>query len=108
MSNLAIETQDLVRTYRARKAPGNPLGAPVVALDGVTLDIPPGEFFGLLGPNGAGKTTFIKVLVTLLLPTSGSARVAGFDVVGQAQQVRERISMVSCAEHSRYQVLALP
>src|SRR2546425_12412127 len=87
MSQLAIETRDLVRTYRTRKSAGNPSGAPVVALDGVTLDIPPGEFFGLLGPNGAGKTTFIKVLVTLLLPTSGSARVAGFDVGGQAQQV---------------------
>src|SRR2546428_5797686 len=95
MNELAIETRDLVRTYRTRKSAGNPSGAPVVALDGVTLDIPPGEFFGLLGPNGAGKTTFIKVLVTLLLPTSGSARVAGFDVVGQAHQGRERISMGS-------------
>src|SRR2546426_42778 len=107
MSDLAIETQDLVRTYRTRKSAGNPSGAPVVALDGVTLDIPPGEFFGLLGPNGAGKTTFIKVLVTLLLPTSGSARVAGFDVVGQAQQVRERISMVSGGEHSGYGLLTV-
>ena len=107
MSNLAIATQDLVRTYRTRKSAGNPSGAPVVALDGVTLDIPPGEFFGLLGPNGAGKTTFIKVLVTLLLPTSGSARVAGFDVVGQAQQVRERISMVSGGEHSGYGLLTV-
>src|SRR2546425_5589548 len=106
-SELAIETRDLVRTYRSRKSAGNPSGAPVVALDGVTLDIPPGECFGLLGPNGAGKTTFIKVLVTLLLPTSGSARVAGFDVVGQAQQVRERISMVSGGEHSGYGMLTV-
>src|SRR2546426_10603160 len=106
-SELAIETQDLVRTYRARKAPGNPLGTPVVALDGVTLDIPPGEFFGLLGPNGAGKTTFIKVLVTLLLPTSGAARVAGFDVVGQAQHVREGLSMGSGGAHSGYGLLTV-
>jgi len=95
MNELAIETRDLVRTYRIRKSPTNPSGAPVVALDGVTLDIPRGEFFGLLGPNGAGKTTFIKVLVTLLLPTSGSAHVAGLDVVGQAQQGREQLWMFS-------------
>ena len=107
MSELAIETRDLVRTYRMRKSAGNPSGAPVMALDGVTLDIPRGEFFGLLGPNGAGKTTFIKVLVTLLLPTSGSAHVAGLDVVGQAQQVRERISMVSGGEHSGYGLLTV-
>src|SRR2546428_337639 len=107
MNELAIETRDLVRTYRIRKSPTNPSGAPVVALDGVTLDIPRGEFFGLLGPNGAGKTTFIKVLVTLLLPTSGSAHVAGLDVVGQAQQVRERISMVSGGEHSGYGLLTV-
>ena len=107
MNDLAIETRDLVRTYGMRKSAGNPTGAPVVALDGVTLDIPRGEFFGLLGPNGAGKTTFIKVLVTLLLPTSGSARVAGFDVVGQAHQVRERISMVSGGEHSGYGLLTV-
>src|SRR5207244_2361220 len=104
---LAIETENLVRTYRTKKSAGNPSGAPVVALDGVTLDIPRGEFFGLLGPNGAGKTTFIKVLVTLLLPTSGSAHVAGLDVVGQAQQVRERISMVSGGEHSGYGLLTV-
>ena len=107
MNELAIETRGLVRTYRIRKSPTNPSGAPVVALDGVTLDIPRGEFFGLLGPNGAGKTTFIKVLVTLLLPTSGSAHVAGLDVVGQAQQVRERISMVSGGEHSGYGLLTV-
>src|SRR2546427_12579518 len=101
MNELAIETRDLVRTYRMRKSPTNPSGAPVVALDGVTLDIPRGEFFGLLGPNGAGKTTFIKVLVTLLLPTSGSAHVAGLDAVRQAQHGRERTSRGSGRAHSR-------
>jgi ABC-2 type transport system ATP-binding protein len=103
----AIETQDLVRTYKTKKSPHNPDGAPIVALDGISLTVPRGEFFGLLGPNGAGKTTLIKVLVTLLLPTSGTARVVGLDVVTQAQAVRERISMVSGGEHSGYGLLTV-
>ena len=107
MSELAIETRDLVRTYRTKRSPHNPQGTPVVALDGITLDLPCGEFFGLLGPNGAGKTTLIKVLVTLLLPTSGTAKVMGLDVVQRAQQVRERISMVSGGEHSGYGLLTV-
>ncbi len=90
-----------------KRSPQNPSGAPVVALDGVTLDVPQGEMFGLLGPNGAGKTTLIKVLVTLLLPTAGAARVLGLDVVGQVQQIRERISMVSGGEHSGYGILTV-
>src|SRR5574340_1267232 len=107
MRTLAIETRDLVRTYRTRKSAQNRSGGTVVAVDGITLEIPRGELFGLLGPNGAGKTTLIKVLVTLLLPTSGSARVAGLDVVAQAQQVRERISMVSGGESSGYGLLTV-
>jgi len=103
----AVETQGLVRTYRTRRGPGNPQGAPVVALDGVTLEIPRGELFGLLGPNGAGKTTLIKVLVTLLLPSAGAARVLGLDVVTQAQQVRERIAVVSGGESSGYGLLTV-
>jgi ABC-2 type transport system ATP-binding protein len=103
----AIDTRELVREYRTKRSPQNPSGAPVVALDGVTLEVPQGEFFGLLGPNGAGKTTLIKVLVTLLLPTRGTAKVLGLDVVGQAQQIRERISMVSGGEHSGYGILTV-
>ncbi|HEU5298259.1 MAG TPA: ABC transporter ATP-binding protein [bacterium] len=107
MNSPAIETRDLVRTYRTRRSPGNPQAAPIVALDGVTLEVPRGEFFGLLGPNGAGKTTLIKVLVTLLLPSGGAAKVAGLDVVTQAQEVRERISMVSGGESSGYGLLTV-
>jgi ABC-2 type transport system ATP-binding protein len=64
------------------------------AVDGVSLSLDAGESFGLLGPNGAGKTTMIKMLTTLLPPTSGSARVAGFEIVGRAREVRRVIGYV--------------
>jgi ABC-2 type transport system ATP-binding protein len=73
-----------------------------LAVDRVSLRIAPGELYGLLGQNGAGKTTLIKMLCTALLPSSGSATVAGYDVVGQARQVRERIGLVSGEERSFY------
>lgn len=66
-----------------------------VAVDGVDLTIPSGEFFGFLGPNGAGKTTTIKVLATLLSPTSGTVRVNGFDVRSEARAVRETIGYMA-------------
>ncbi|MER3415949.1 MAG: ABC transporter ATP-binding protein [Gemmataceae bacterium] len=67
----------------------------VVALDNVTFTCGPGQIFGLLGPNGAGKTTAMRILCTLLKPTGGSARVAGFDVVSQPQLVRQHIGFLS-------------
>ncbi len=103
----AIEVLDLVRTYRAPKTKGQAKDALVTALDHIDLTVPRGELFGLLGPNGAGKTTLIKVLVTLLLPSSGAARVAGFDVVAEARRVRERIAMVSGGETSGYGLLTV-
>ena len=66
----------------------------LTAVDGVTLEIVDGEFFGLLGPNGAGKTTTLLMLTTLLRPTSGTARVNGFDLVRQPRQVRNAIGIV--------------
>jgi ABC-2 type transport system ATP-binding protein len=66
----------------------------VVAVSGLTLEIEQGEFFGLLGPNGAGKTTTLLMLTTLLKPSSGTARVKGFDVVRQPAQVRRSIGVV--------------
>jgi ABC-2 type transport system ATP-binding protein len=64
------------------------------ALDGFDLAVPSGTVCGLLGPNGAGKTTAVRILTTLLRPDGGRARVAGFDVVGQAAQVRHRIGLL--------------
>jgi ABC-2 type transport system ATP-binding protein len=98
----AVETRSLHRVFRASRG-----GGEVVALAGVDVRIERGEIFGLLGPNGAGKTTFIKILTTLLFPTSGEARVAGHDVVREAGEVRRRISLVSGGETSGYGVLTV-
>ncbi len=66
----------------------------LVAVDSMTISLAQGEFFGLLGPNGAGKTTAIKMLITLLPPTSGTAKVAGFDIRTQPSLVRRNIGYV--------------
>lgn len=79
----AIETTELVKRY-----------GELTALGGVTLKVAEGEFFGLLGPNGAGKTTLIRILTTLLKPTSGSARVMGHDAVRESATVRGLIGVV--------------
>jgi sodium transport system ATP-binding protein len=67
----------------------------VHAVNGVSFEARPGEVFGLLGPNGAGKTTTMRILCTVLRPTGGSARVAGYDVLTQAGQVRQHIGFLS-------------
>ena len=97
---LAIDVQGLRRVYNVKPRP-------VVALDGVDLRVEPGEFFGLLGPNGAGKTTLIKILTTLLLPSAGSARIFGFDVVEQTKQIRRIMNMVAGGEQSGYGILTV-
>jgi ABC-2 type transport system ATP-binding protein len=73
----------------------------------VDLEVPPGEFFGLLGPNGAGKTTLIKILTTLLLPSSGTAHVFGFDVERETKQIRRIMNMVAGGEQSGYGILTV-
>src|SRR6476469_7372474 len=84
-------------SYSARWGPpgaGMPPSGDVVALDSLDLDIHAGEFFGLLGPNGAGKSTAIGVLTTRIRPTSGTALVAGADVVDDSVRVRQTIGVV--------------
>ena len=107
----AIRTEELSRIYRRprkrwRRADPNAPGD-FVALDGVNLEVRPGELFGLLGPNGAGKTTLIKILTTLLAPTTGRAWVDGVDVVADPRTVRPRINMVSGGESSGYGILTV-
>lgn len=81
--------------------------APFHALRGISFDVPYGEIFGLLGPNGAGKTTTIKIMSTLLLPTSGDVSVAGFDVAREYRRVRPLISLISGGETSGYGILTV-
>lgn len=102
----AIQTQSLGRVYKIR-AGKKRAGKELIALADVNLEVRPGELFGLLGPNGAGKTTLIKILTTLLAPTSGRALVAGYDVIAQASAVRPKINMVSGGESSGYGLLTV-
>ena len=80
----AILAQDLVKVFHTRKGE-------VRAVDGISFAVEAGEIYGLLGPNGAGKTTTLRILATLLTPTSGRAQVLGHDVVAAPQEVRARI-----------------
>jgi sodium transport system ATP-binding protein len=84
-----IEVRELTKSY-ADLARGK-----FVAVDGVSFAARPGEIYGLLGPNGAGKTTILRILSTVLKPTSGSALICGCDVVTQAALVRQKIGFVS-------------
>ena len=100
--DLSIETRTLRRVFK-----GIPGAGDVVALDSVDLAIEDGEIFGLLGPNGAGKTTMIKILATLLLPTSGEAYVKGLEVSRNASKVRKVINLVSGGETPGYGILSV-
>jgi ABC-2 type transport system ATP-binding protein len=101
-----VEAIDLRRTYRTTTGAFRRRSLAVEAVRGISFAIQPGELFGLLGPNGAGKTTTIKMLITLLIPSSGEARVLGRDVVKDARWVRERIGYVFGGERGLYERLS--
>ena len=82
MSNVVVLVDDLVKVY-----PGN-----IVAVNHLSFKVYEGEVYGLIGPNGAGKTTTLRIIATLLKPTSGKVIVAGYDVVKDAEKVRKLIS----------------
>lgn len=108
MTNFAIETKGLGRIYKIRGSKKEKqIRKELVALEDVNLTVERGELFGLLGPNGAGKTTLIKILTTLLAPTSGWARVAAHDVIQHPNLVRPLINMVSGGESSGYGLLTV-
>jgi ABC-2 type transport system ATP-binding protein len=108
MPRFAIETEDLGRIYKIRGTKKEKaIRKELVALADVNLRIQQGELFGLLGPNGAGKTTLIKILTTLLAPTTGKACVAGHDVITAPHLVRPCINMVSGGESSGYGLLTV-
>ena len=94
---LAVQTERLARVFKGRDQSEG-----VKALDSVDLEVKKGEIFGLLGPNGAGKTTLIKILSTILLPTSGTAKVLGMDVKREYDSIRKRINLVSGGETPGY------
>jgi sodium transport system ATP-binding protein len=84
-----IQVENLTKSFRDLRR------GQVLAVDHISFEARPGEIFGLLGPNGAGKTTAMRILCTVLKPTSGTARLAGYDVTTQAAEVRRHIGFMS-------------
>jgi len=80
----AVETYELTKIYKNG----------VVAVNSVNLKVPKGVIFGLFGHNGAGKTTLISMLIGLILPTNGSGKVLGYDIVRESVKVREKVGLV--------------
>lgn len=104
-NEIAIESSDITKLFRPNiltTISGKKSQKEVVAVDRVNLKVNRGEIFGLVGPNGAGKTTLIKMLTTLLLPTSGTAKIAGLDVIHSAYRVRKLVGLVTSNERSFY------
>jgi len=107
LPDFAVELEQLTKRFSARSVRENgarrrAVQSEVRAVDGIDLKIRRGELFGLLGPNGAGKTTTIRMLCTLLVPTSGRARIWGIDVVARPEEVRRHLGVVLTGERSVY------
>jgi len=98
----AIVLSDLRRVYHVSKGVFRKKREAVEAVKGISFNVDFGELFGLLGPNGAGKTTTIKMLTTLLTPTSGTAKVLGFDIVKNVMEIRRRIGIIFGGERGLY------
>jgi ABC-2 type transport system ATP-binding protein len=99
-NEFAIKTIELGRIYKKGKRV-------IEALKNINIEVKRGEIFGLLGPNGAGKTTLIKILTTILLPSTGKAYVLGYDVEKETLKIREKINMVSGGEWAGYGILTV-
>jgi ABC-2 type transport system ATP-binding protein len=98
----AVEVDHLRRVFKTTIGVIRRKNKEVIAVDDISFDIKPGELFGLLGPNGAGKTTTVKMLTTLLIPTSGTARIFGRDIVKDANHIRSQIGFILGGERGLY------
>ena len=98
----AVEISNLKRQFKTTIGVIKRQTKEVVAVDGISFNIHAGELFGLLGPNGAGKTTTIKMLTTLLIPSSGTATIMGLDVINDAEKIRPRIGFIFGGERGLY------
>lgn len=98
----AIAVENLRRVFESNLGVFRRSKKEVIAVDGISFQVNSGELFGLLGPNGAGKTTTVKMLTTLLLPTSGTAKVLGYDIVDDPDPVRGRIGFIFGGERGLY------
>ena len=97
-----IEANDLVAVYHTSQGFFHKRKKETLAVDHISFSVGKGELFGLLGPNGAGKTTTIKMLTALLIPTSGGAKVLGYDVGKHPYEVRRRIGPIIGGERGLY------
>jgi len=91
MTQAALDVQSLKKVFETHRGFWRQKKKSVLAVEDISFSIAKGELFGLLGPNGAGKTTTVKMLTTILLPTAGDARILGFDLRKDTQEIRKRI-----------------
>lgn len=106
MNSKVIEVHNLKRTYETKKNFWTRKRTKVEAVRGIDFEVKKGEIFGLLGENGAGKTTTIKMMITLLTPTSGECKVLGYDTAREERQVRKRINFIFGGEMGVYRRLS--